>query len=71
MAGRFLGGQGSGKPAVCKSRATPANPGADADLAGGSGSLARDQFAANGSQPAEHDIAKAVAKKLAAAVAGF
>jgi hypothetical protein len=71
MAGRLLGGQSLGKSAVVKSLATPANPGADADLAGGSNGLARDQLAADGSQPAKHDVTHPVAQKLAAAGAGM
>jgi hypothetical protein len=71
MAEHFFGGQSLGKSAVVKSPATPANPGADADLAGGSGALARDQLAANRSQPAKSDITQSVAQKLAAAGAGI
>jgi hypothetical protein len=71
MAGRFLGGQGSGKPAVFKSRATPANPGADADLAGGPGGRAPGQLAADRGQRAKHCEAQPVAQKLAAAGAGI
>jgi hypothetical protein len=71
MAEHFLGGQGLGKSAVFKSLATPANPGADADLAGGSDGLMRDQLAANRSQPAKSDITQSVAQKLAAASAGI
>jgi hypothetical protein len=71
MAEHFLGGQRLWKSAVFKSPATPANPGADADLAGGSGGLARDQLAANRSQPAKSDITQSVAQKLAATGAGI
>ena len=67
---RFLGGEGLGKAAIFKSRATPANPGAEADLAGGPGALARGQLAGHRGQPAKHDVAQAVAQKLAAAVIG-
>jgi hypothetical protein len=71
MAEHFLGGQSLGKSAVFKSPATPAKPGADADLAGGSDGLARGQLAANRSQPAKSDITQSVAQKLAAAGAGI
>jgi hypothetical protein len=71
VAENFLGGQSLGKSAVFKSLATPANPGADADLAGGSDGLARDQPAANRSQPAKSDITQSVAQKLAATGAGI
>ena len=71
MAGHFLGGQSLGKPAVFKSRATPADPGADADLAGGPAGLARDQLAANRSQPAKNGQAQPVAQELASAGAGI
>ena len=71
MAEHLLGGQGLGKSAILKSRAPPANPGADADLAGGPGGLARDQLAANRSQPAKNGIAQPVAQKLAAAALEF
>jgi hypothetical protein len=71
MAEHFLGGQSLGKSAVFKSRATPADPGADADLAGGPAGLARDQLAAHRSQPAKNGEAQPVAQKLAAAGAGI
>jgi hypothetical protein len=65
------GGQGLGKPAIFKNRATPANPGADADLAGGPGGLADHQFATDRGQSAKTDIAKSIAQKLAAAGVGI
>jgi hypothetical protein len=71
MAEHFLGGQSLGKTAVFKRLAPPANPGADADLACGSGGLARDQPAADGSQPAKHDAAHPVPQKLATTGAGI
>jgi hypothetical protein len=71
MAEDFLGGQGLGQSAVVKSRATPANAGADADLAGRPGGRAGDELPANRSQPAKKGIAQPVAQKLAAAGAGF
>jgi hypothetical protein len=71
MAERFLRGQSAGKPAVFKNRATPADPGADADLAGGPHGMARDQFAGNGGQPAKNGVAQSVAQKLAAAGTGI
>jgi hypothetical protein len=70
MAGRLLCGQGAGKPAVFKSRATPADAGADADLAGGPARLASGQRAAHRGQPAKNRQAQPVAQELAAAGAG-
>jgi hypothetical protein len=66
MAEHLLCGQSLGQSAVIKSLATPANPGADADLSAGSGGLARHQLAAHRSQPAKSDVAQPVAQKLAA-----
>jgi hypothetical protein len=71
LAERFLGGQSVGKPAVFKSRATPADAGADADLAGRPGGLAPGQPADHGCQPAQNGEAQPVAQKLAAAGAGI
>jgi hypothetical protein len=71
MAEHLLCGQSLGKSAVIKSLATPANPGADADLSGGSGGLAREELAAHRSQPAKNDVAQSVAQKLAASGAGI
>jgi hypothetical protein len=71
MAEDFLGGQSLGQSAVVKSRATPANAGADANLAGGAGGRARDELPANRSQPAKKSVAQSVAQKLAAAGAGI
>jgi len=71
MAENLLGGQGLGKPAIFIGRTTPANPGADADLAGGPRGMPRDQFAGNGGQAAKNGVAQSVAQKLAAAGAGI
>ena len=71
MAEHFLGGQSLGQTAVVKSRATPADAGADADLAGGPGGLAPGQPAAHRSQSAKNGQAQPVAQELAAAGAGM
>jgi hypothetical protein len=71
MAQHILGRQSLRKFAIVKSFATPANPGADAHSARGPGGLARDQFAADGSQPAKEGVAQPVAQKLAASGAGI
>jgi hypothetical protein len=64
MAERLLGGQSLGKSAIFKGPAVPANPGADADLAGGAGGLARDQPAAHRSQRAENGSSAARRAKI-------
>jgi hypothetical protein len=71
LAERLLGGQSVGKPAVFKSRATPADAGADAELAGGPGGGASGQPAAHCGQPAKNRQAQPVAQELAAAGAGI
>jgi hypothetical protein len=71
LAERFLGGQSVGKSAACKSDATPADAGADADLAGWPGGVASGQPADHGRQPAQNGEAQPVAQKLAAAGAGI
>jgi hypothetical protein len=70
MAERILGGQSLGQSAIVKGLAVPANSGAEADLAGGAGGLARDQLAAHGGQRAQNGVAQPVAQKLASSGAG-
>jgi hypothetical protein len=71
MAEHFLGGQSLGQPAVIESRATPANPGANTDLAVGPCGLAGNQLSADRGQRAKDGVAQPVAQKLSSSGAGI
>jgi hypothetical protein len=71
LAGCLLGRQGVGKPAIGKNRATPAEAGADANLAAGPCGGAPGQPAAHCGQSGQNRETQAIPQKFAAAGAGI